>query len=137
MPSIAMSATKDPPTVLVCNKQLWEKGVENGVFSQPHTAALSATAGCQQPFSTLAVCLSRGRLLTMYGSSLTSPRDICVDQTALAQKEATLHIYVHLPIPGFFGAITWDSFTQNTALTSSHPVTGKRYFTRRKVSYSS
>lgn len=137
MPSIAVSGTKDPPTVLVCNNQLREKGMENGVFSQPHTAALSATAGCHQPFSTLGTCLSRSRLLKMYSTSLTSPRDICADRTALSQKEATLHIYVHLPINGFSGAIPWNSFTPNTALTSPHSVTGIRCFTRRRGSYSS
>lgn len=86
------------------------------MFSQPHIAALSATAGCHQPFSTLGMCLSGGRLLKMHGTSLTSPRDICVDRTALSQKEATLHIYVPLPINGFSAAIPWNSFTQNTAL---------------------
>lgn len=72
-----------------------------------------------------------------YSTSLTSPRDICADRTALSQKEATLHIYVHLPINGFSGAIPWNSFTPNTALTSPHSVTGIRCFTRRRGSYSS
>lgn len=45
------------------------------------------------------------------GSSLTSLRDIYVDQKHFpSQKEATLLIYVHLPVHGFSGAIPWGFF---------------------------